>query len=245
MGNTKSKRQTKKPEFTKDAPKKQVPPQNPNAKPAGMKGTGSKQSPREEAFSVKRLEEVFNKFRDEDDDQIGPDGMEKFCIDLGVDPEDVVTLVIAYHLKAQQMGSFSRDEFMKGFETLELDTLDKMRKHLPKFREELNDSTKFKNIYRFAFDFSKEPQQKCIDIEIAQALIELILVERYPLARSFLEFLNQQSSYKGLNVDQWTSLLEFCKTIDTNFSNYDENGAWPCVLDEWAAWVKAKKEEGA
>jgi len=63
------------------------------------------------------------------------------------------------------------------------------------------------------------------DIEIAQALIELILVERYPLARSFLEFLNQQSSYKGLNVDQWTSLLEFCKTIDTNFSNYDENGA--------------------
>jgi DCN1-like protein 4/5 len=67
------------------------------------------------------------------------------------------------------------------------------------------------------------------DIEIAQALITLLLVDRHPLATSFLDFLKQQDSYKGLNVDQWTSLLEFCKTIDTNFANYDENGACtPC-----------------
>jgi DCN1-like protein 1/2 len=88
---------------------------------------------------VKRLEEVFTKYKEEDDDQIGPAGMEKFCQDLEVDPEDVqalsnsflaimsrsnlpflqvVTLVIAYHMKAQQMGCFTREEFMKGFETL-------------------------------------------------------------------------------------------------------------------------------
>lgn len=75
---------------------------------------------------------------------IGPAGMEKFCSDLEVDPEDVrnifrspshnpiqfterfnqvVTLVMAYHLKAQQMGSFSKEEFMKGFESLGYDLL--------------------------------------------------------------------------------------------------------------------------
>lgn len=109
----------------------------------------------------------------------------------------------------------------------------------------------------------------CADIEIAQVLISLLLVDRHALASSFLEFLKQQDSYKGLNVDQWTSLLEFCKTIDVNFGNYDENGACtyplplfpspahvrrssflfagPCVLDEWVTWAKEKKEgeEGA
>jgi len=35
----------------------------------------------------------------------------------------------------------------------------------------------------------------------------------------------QQEQYKVLNADQWASLLEFCKAIQPNFSNYDENGA--------------------
>jgi len=263
MGNTKSKKPVKAAERSpvkadlsqpaKDSPR-QAPPQNPSAKPStpsSSKSVGTKASQKEDgqAFSAKRLEEVFNKYKEEGEDEpmIGTTGMEKFCQDLEIDPEDVITLVIAYHLKAQQMGCFTKEEFMKGFEALGLDTLDKIKKHMPKFRAELDDAVTFKNIYRFTFDFSKEPQQKCIDIEIAQVLIGLLLVDRHALASSFLEFLKQQDSYKGLNVDQWTSLLEFCKTIDVNFANYDENGAWPCVLDEWVTWAKEKKEgeEGA
>ncbi len=38
----------------------------------------------------------------------------------------------------------------------------------------------------------------------------------------------QQETYKGMNTDQWSSLLEFCKTISSDFSNYDENGACKC-----------------
>ena len=38
----------------------------------------------------------------------------------------------------------------------------------------------------------------------------------------------QQEQYKVLNADQWASLLEFCKAIQPNFSNYDENGACAC-----------------
>jgi len=259
MGNTKSKRQPRtpsKPDLvtsngSSNAPKQTqtAPAQNPSTRPGKEPSKSHKGSGKEDnqAFSAKRLEEIFNKYKDDDDDDddqtMGTTGMEKFCSDLELDPDDVVTLVIAYHLKARQMGSFTKEEFMKGFEQLGLDTLDKMRKYIPKFRNELDDPSIFKNIYRFAFDFSKEPQQKCLDLEIAQALISLLLVERYPLASSFLEFLKQQDSYKGLNVDQWTSLLEFCKAIDPSFANYDENGAWPCVLDEWVTWVKEKKEE--
>lgn len=40
--------------------------------------------------------------------------MEKFCEDLGVDPENVVMLVIAYKMGAKQMGFFSQEEWLKG-----------------------------------------------------------------------------------------------------------------------------------
>ena len=40
------------------------------------------------AFSLSRLESLFNKYKDEDD-QIGPAEIEKFCQDVEVDPEDV------------------------------------------------------------------------------------------------------------------------------------------------------------
>jgi hypothetical protein len=44
-----------------------------------------------QAFSAKRLEEVFNKYKEEGEDEpmIGTTGMEKFCQDLEIDPEDV------------------------------------------------------------------------------------------------------------------------------------------------------------
>lgn len=44
----------------------------------------------------------------------GPEGMEKFCEDLNVDPENVVMLVIAYKMGAKQMGYFTQEEWLKG-----------------------------------------------------------------------------------------------------------------------------------
>jgi len=193
------------------------------------------------AFQSSRLDTLFNKYKDEED-QIGPTGIETYCSDLGVDPEDVVMIVLAYHLKCKEMGFFARDEFLKGFEALGCDTLDKMKAQLPKLKKDLEDPPKFQAIYKYAFQFAREGEQKCIGVEIAQGLLNLLLVERYPIAKSFVEFLKAQEQYKVLNADQWASLLEFCKLIHPDFSNYDENGAWPCILDEWVDWVKHKDE---
>ncbi len=75
-----------------------------------------------------------------------------------------------------------------------MDSIEKIKKQLPKLRDELNDEAKFKHIYRFAFDFAKETDQKCIDMEMAQGMIALLLTDRYPLAQSFLEYLKQVAS---------------------------------------------------
>lgn len=54
-------------------------------------------------------------------DQILIEGMEKFCVALDVDPTDVVMLVMAYHLKAENMCEFTRSGFIEGWTKLRYD----------------------------------------------------------------------------------------------------------------------------
>jgi len=50
---------------------------------------------------------------------IGPEGMQQLCQDLGLDPEDIVMLAIAWKLKASQMGYFQRSEWLSGMQQLQ------------------------------------------------------------------------------------------------------------------------------
>lgn len=54
----------------------------------------------------------------------------------------------------------------------------------------------------------------------------------------FSEFLDK-SNYNYINSDQWVNILEFSRVILPNLSNYDENSAWPILLDEFCAWYKS------
>ncbi|MGH0146706.1 UNVERIFIED_CONTAM: hypothetical protein FKN15_056778 [Acipenser sinensis] len=89
------------------------------------------------------------------DDVVGPEGMEKFCEDIGVEPENVVMLVLAWKLDAQNMGYFTLQEWLKGMGALQCDTTEKLRNSLEYLRSVLNESTHFKLIYRYAFDFAR------------------------------------------------------------------------------------------
>lgn len=33
-------------------------------------------------------------------------------------------------------------------------------------------------------------------------------------------------------------MLEFCKTVDLNLDNYEADGAWPTLLDDFVSWKK-------
>lgn len=81
--------------------------------------------------------------------------MEKFCEDIGVEPENIVMLVLAYKMGATQMGFFSVYEWLKGLTELECDSALKMQSKLDYLRSILNDPNVFKSIYRYAYDFAK------------------------------------------------------------------------------------------
>eukprot|EP01102_Stenamoeba_stenopodia_P005110 TRINITY_DN1561_c0_g1_i1.p1 TRINITY_DN1561_c0_g1~~TRINITY_DN1561_c0_g1_i1.p1 ORF type:complete len:287 (-),score=57.97 TRINITY_DN1561_c0_g1_i1:268-1128(-) len=198
----------------------------------------------ENGYNSKKLEELFMKYVDPDDnEQIGPDGMGKFCKDLEVDPEDVVILVLAWHLEASVMGVFTKTEFMQGFQKMNVDNLQKVKASLKTFRDELDDPVKFKEIYKYAFNFAKEKGQRYLEIGVAQAMLGLVLGDKYPHTKHFLQFLSEQNSYKALNIDQWMSFLEFSKTIKEDLSNYDETSAWPVLLDEYVEWKQGGQKD--
>lgn len=53
------------------------------------------------------------------DGLLGPEGIEKFCKDLDVAPENIAMLVIAWKMDAKRMGFFAKDEWLKGFSELQ------------------------------------------------------------------------------------------------------------------------------
>ena len=54
-------------------------------------------------------------YADPDDDDITVDGTIKLCEDLGVDPEDVVLLAVAFELKSPAMGRWTRAGWIEGW----------------------------------------------------------------------------------------------------------------------------------
>lgn len=96
--------------------------------------------------------------------------MEKFCEDIGVEPENVVMLVLAYKMGATQMGFFSQYEWLKGLTELECDSAVKMQSKLDYLKSILNDPNIFKSIYRYAYDFAKV-RKKSKSLVLVQFLI--------------------------------------------------------------------------
>ncbi len=57
---------------------------------------------------------------------------------------------------------------------------------------------------------SQEPSQKLIDIDTAVTMLAIVMPQE-PLMPRFCEFLKEQTEYKVINFDQWTSFLRFAQ----------------------------------
>jgi DCN1-like protein 4/5 len=57
-----------------------------------------------------------------------------------------------------------------------------------------------------------------------------------------LAFLTERS-VKAVTKDVWDMLLAFSTTIDDDMSNFDEDGAWPVLLDEFVEWFREKQSQ--
>ncbi|AQK56590.1 Defective in cullin neddylation protein [Zea mays] len=74
-----------------------------------------------------------------DADMIMVEGISQICNDLQVDPQDIVMLVISWHMKASTMCEFTRQEFIGGLQSIGVDSIEKLQAKLPSLRAELKD----------------------------------------------------------------------------------------------------------
>ncbi|XP_042417265.1 DCN1-like protein 2 [Zingiber officinale] len=187
--------------------------------------------------NTRHLEDLYNRYKDPYVDMILVDGISLLCSDLQVDPQDIVMLVVSWHMKAATMCEFSQQEFLGGLQSLGIDTIEKFREKLSYMRSELRDDQKFREIYNFAFAWAKEKGQKSLALETAIGMWQLLFAEwHWSLVDHWCQFL-QLKHNKAISRDTWSQLLEFAKTIDLQLSNYDEEGAWPYLIDEFVEYL--------
>ncbi|KAE8646111.1 hypothetical protein Csa_015551 [Cucumis sativus] len=148
--------------------------------------------PQIKAFTDSRhLEELYNRYKDSYVDMILADGISLLCDDLQVDPQDIVMLVVSWHMKANTMCEFSKQEFIGGLQALGIDSLERFRERIPYMRSELKDDQKFREIYNFAFGWAKEKGQKSLALDTAIGMWQLLFAEK-----------------QWLLVDHWCQFLQ-------------------------------------
>ncbi|KAF8636100.1 hypothetical protein AX17_003805 [Amanita inopinata Kibby_2008] len=215
--------------------------------------------------STSKLSALFEKYKDPDGDEIGVDGTIKLCEDLKVDPEDVVLLAVAYELRSPKIGVWTKQGWIHGWKNIGCDTIEGMQQSLTTLRDGLaSDPAYFQKVYIHTFDFAKEEGQRSLALESAQAFWNLLLshglkggalvtvppkhdsgdVEmigrggwKEEYTQWWFEFLNERGG-KGVSKDTWAMFLEFVRTIDVKFSNYDAEAAWPSTIDDFVEYAR-------
>jgi len=148
-------------------------------------------------------------------------------------------LVLLWKLGANSKpGAITRKEFTTGMLALKMDSLADLKSLLPSLDPGFLEGPEFRTFYKFVFQFSREGTHKTIEKETVAALLPIVLdSNRAPHLEPFLKYL-QGCNHQRISLDQWDSFLQFNQSVKIDLSNYDEDGAWPLMLDEYVEWRK-------
>ena len=170
--------------------------------------------------------------------QIYGEAIATLCTDAGEDPMGDGILLLHWVFKADSMGILPRDAFLAGCMEHGVSSAATLKDRFPAIRAEVASS--FDKYYNYVYTLGKEEGQKSVQVPQACALWGLVLKGRFKLLDSWLEFI-QETTKNAISRDTWAQLLDFAVQVDDDLDKFDENGAWPVLVDEFVDWLKAKK----
>mmetsp|Transcript_12301 Transcript_12301/g.18639 ORF Transcript_12301/g.18639 Transcript_12301/m.18639 type:complete len:215 (-) Transcript_12301:151-795(-) len=189
--------------------------------------------------------QTFHTFADEDDQEImSLDGIGRLGEALDMDPSsDVRLLVLLWRLgSSQKPGCITKTEFVKGMKDIGASTVTDLINKSPSFDPGFLDKGDFRDFFRFVFQFSREGTHKTIEKEIVASLLPIVLDRnRAPHLEYFLQFL-ESCNHTVITLDQWDSFLQFQDSVGVDLAHYDDDGAWPLLLDEYVEWRREKSK---
>ncbi|CAL0325646.1 unnamed protein product [Lupinus luteus] len=193
-----------------------------------------------------RIDHLFESYTNKSLGLIDPEGIEALCKDVRVDHTDVRMLILAWKMKAEKQGYFSKDEWRRGLKCLGADTLTKLRKAIKGLNQEVMEPGCFEDFYSYSFQYClTEEKQRSVDIETICELLSIVLGSEFPSqVKSLIEYLKIQTDYRALTMDHWRNIYRFFKEVSfLDLQSYDSSQAWPVILDNFVEWLKGKEDK--
>ncbi|XP_023327148.1 DCN1-like protein 3 [Eurytemora carolleeae] len=202
-----------------------------------LSGTLNRNNSESRTFSESKIQQLFEKYKDETEDAILSEGVEQLCIDLQLKPDEFKVLVLAWKFEAEMMCRFTRQEFIKGCKALKVDTLKGIQNKLPEIAAAIvNDHELFKELYRFTFKFGLDQSsgQRILPVDMAVSLWLLVFSQQEPpILKRWVYFLEKHPQVRGIPRDTWFMFLNFVQSVGNDLTQYDDTEAWPSLFDDF------------
>ena len=90
------------------------------------------------------------------------------------------------------------------------------------------------------FVISLDEAQKQLAKEMAAELWKLLLplYGNDALADNWINFVENHCPKKAITKDVWNMVFELVVSTEPDLSNYDEDGAWPVLIDDFVVHMK-------
>jgi len=167
------------------------------------------------------------------------DSLDKFFGAVGIASDGIMTLGISWKFECKTMGEISKVEFVKGCDKTKCKSVDDIKRLVETTEKSLKtDTNQFKQFYMWVFDFAKEGEErKTLDAETACDMWGLVLVHHFALLPKWLTFF-QSSKTATVTKDIWAQLSEFAFQVKSGLQNWQDDGSWPVLIDEFAQHCK-------